>query len=67
MVIERENDTIVIRPNGNINMDAVQKVIDYVNILEIVSQSKGTKEDAAKLADEIDFKWWTANKHRFLP
>lgn len=48
-------------------MDAVQKVIDYVNILDIVSQSKGTEEDATKLANEIDTKWWAVNKHRFLP
>lgn len=67
MVIERENNTIVIRPNGTINMEAVQKVIDYINVLEIVAKSQGTEEQAAQLAREVDNNWWQANKHRFLP
>ncbi len=66
MVIERQNNEIIIRPNGSVNMDAVQKLIDYINVLEIVSENKGTEEEAAELADGIERAWWNDNKHRFL-
>lgn len=67
MVIERLNEDIIIRPAGSINMAAVQKVIDYINVLEIVSQNQGTEEQAAKLAKEVNVGWWEENKHRFIP
>ncbi len=67
MVIERQNENIVITPNPAINMAASQKVIDYINVLEIVAQSKGTEEESAKLAKSANTSWWEENKARFLP
>jgi hypothetical protein len=67
MVIERLNQDIIIRPTTGINMVAVQKVIDYINVLEIAAQNKGTEEQAGELAKEVDANWWKENKHRFLP
>ena len=66
MVIERDNENIIIKASKSINMASVQKLIDYINVLEIASQKQGTEEEAAKLADEVDKKWWQENKHRFL-
>ena len=66
MIIERQNNEIVIRPNGSVNMEAVQKVIDYINVLEIVSQNQGTEEQAIALARDAERTWWTKNRHRFL-
>lgn len=67
MVITRQDKKIIIETNGSINMEAVQRLIDYINVLEITSQNQGTEEQAAELAREIDKNWWTANKSRFLP
>jgi hypothetical protein len=67
MVIERLNQDIIIRPTTGINMIAVQKVIDYINVLEIAAQNKGTEEQAEELAKEVNANWWKENKHRFLP
>ncbi len=66
MVIERQNNEIVIRPNGSVNMEAVQKVIDYINVLEIVAQNQGTESEAGQLANSIEGNWWSKNKRRFL-
>jgi hypothetical protein len=66
MVIERDNENIIIKADKSINMGAVQKLIDYINVLEIASQKQGTEEEAARLAEEVDKKWWLENKHRFL-
>lgn len=67
MVITRQDKKIIIETNGSINMEAVQRLIDYINVLEITSQNQGTEEQAAELAREIDKNWWAANKSRFLP
>ena len=66
MIITRDNDNIIIKANQSINMAAVQQLIDYINVLEIASQKKGSEEEAATLAEEVDKKWWANNKHRFL-
>ena len=66
MVIERTSEGILIKTTASINMKAVQKIIDYFNVLEIVSQAQGTEEQAAELANEVNKKWWAANKHRFI-
>ena len=67
MVIERSNQDIIIRSTTEINMVAVQKVIDYINVLEIAAHNQGTEEQAGKLAKEANANWWKENKHRFLP
>ncbi|HWZ02881.1 MAG TPA: hypothetical protein VNX40_04665 [Mucilaginibacter sp.] len=67
MIIERDNDNIVIRLNAKlISLEEVQKFADYFRVLESNSLNKGTEEEAAALADEVDKKWWTKNKSRFL-
>lgn len=67
MVITRRDRNIIIEANDSINMKAVQKLIDHINILEITSQNQGTEEQAAELARDVEANWWKANKHRFLP
>ena len=67
MVITRQDKNILIETSGSINMEAVQKLIDYINVLEITSRNKGTEEQATELAREIDKGWWSKNKSRFLP
>lgn len=66
MVITRDNNKIIIQAVSSINMDAVQRLIDYINVLEITANNQGTEEQAAALADEIDRNWWAENKNRFL-
>lgn len=67
MIITRRNRSITIETDDSVNMEAVQKVIDYINILEITAQNQGTEEQAAQLARETESIWWQANKNRFLP
>ncbi|MCF0054075.1 hypothetical protein LXM25_28640 [Dyadobacter sp. LJ53] len=67
MVITRQDRNIIIEASDSINMDAVQKVIDYINILEIAAKNQGTEKDASDLAKHVDKNWWAENKSRFLP
>ncbi|MBO0953344.1 hypothetical protein [Fibrella forsythiae] len=67
MVITRVDQTILIQASDSVIMQAIQKLIDYINVLEITAQNQGTEEQAAELARQIDQSWWQANKARFLP
>jgi hypothetical protein len=66
MIIERKEQDIIIKSSGSINMNAVQKVIDYINVLEIVSENKGTEEQAAELAREVNKNWWDQNHDNYI-
>jgi hypothetical protein len=66
MVVEQTEQGILIKTTAPVNMKAVQKIIEYFTVLEIVSRGEGTAEQAAQLADEVDKKWWTENKSRFI-
>jgi len=67
MIIERKDEGLLIKADSDtINMPGVQKLIDYLNVLDITSRNQGTEEQAVEWADEVDSKWWQANKHRFI-
>ena len=67
MVVERQNNEIVIRlPESVLDISEVQRLLDYFRFMESNSKNKGTPEQAAKLAEEVDSKWWLENKHRFI-
>ena len=68
MVIERQNNEIVIRLNSSlIDLEEVQKFVNYFRFLESNASNQGTEEQAAELAREVDTKWWKENRHRFIP
>ena len=66
MVVERQNNEIVIRLPGSMNIDAIQKMVDYFNVMEITSQNQGTEEEAAELARQVNKNWWSQNRHRLI-
>jgi hypothetical protein len=66
MKVERENNEIKISlPDDLLNINEIQKMLDYFRYREISSQSKATQKDADDLADEINKSWWEKNKHSF--
>jgi hypothetical protein len=65
MVIERNSDTITIRLNASlIDMETVQKFVDYFGLLESNAQNKGTQEHADELAYESHKNWLVENQDR---
>jgi hypothetical protein len=65
MTIEQTEQGILIKTTAPVNMKAVQKIIDYFSVMEIVSRNQGTEEQASELSNEVDKKWWQENKDRF--
>jgi len=67
MTIERTADAIIVKLPTNINIEEIQRFLNYLRYKEIVARSKATQEDVDKLAREVNKSWWEKNKHRFLP
>lgn len=68
MQIQRTENELVIRFSNAINIDIeyLQKFLDYLRFLEISSKSSATEEQILELSNEINKSWWQANKHRFV-
>jgi len=68
MQIQRTQDELIIRlPNAvKINIDFIQKFIDYLRFMEISSKSQASEEQILELSDEINQSWWQTNKSKFL-
>ena len=65
MIIERTSNQIVIKVSPEVDSFGFQRIMDYLEYLEITSKSKATQEDADKLADELNENWWAKNRNRF--
>jgi hypothetical protein len=67
MLIERnDSNEITIKISSSIDSFGLQRVIDYVKYLEATASSKAKQSDIDQLADEVNKKWWTKNKKRFV-
>ena len=66
MIIERTSNQIVIRVSQKIDSFGFQRIMDYLDYLEITSKSKATQDDADRLADELNENWWSKNRKRFI-
>lgn len=66
MLIERTNNQIIIKVSPKIDTLGFQRIMDYLEYLEITSNSKATQEDADKLADELNENWWAKNRNKFI-
>lgn len=66
MIIERTSNQIVIKVSPEVDAFGFQRIMDYLDYLEVTSKSKATQEDADKLADALNENWWAKNRNRFI-
>ena len=66
MVFERTAEGIIIKTTAEINLKALQRIIDYFTALEISARAQGKQEQADEFASEVNKKWWAENKRRFI-
>jgi hypothetical protein len=66
MIIEKKDDEIIIRISSNINLEDIQKSLDFIRYKEILSKSKGTQADADALAKKVNNDWWSENKNKYI-
>ena len=67
MTIQRIDNQIIITLPASVNLDGVQRLINYLLYKEATKDSQAKQEDVDKLAREVNKQWWEENKHRFLP
>jgi predicted trehalose synthase len=66
MIIERTDKEILIRIPSSVDVEGVQRIIDYIRYQEVTSKSKATQEAVDKLASDVNRDWWEKNKDTFL-
>jgi hypothetical protein len=66
MVIEQTKEGLLIKTTASYDIKTVQRIIDYMTVLEITAQAQGTQEQADELASEVNKKWWAENKSKFI-
>jgi hypothetical protein len=67
MTIERIDNQIIIKLPGTVDLEGVQRLINFLLYKEATKDSKASQEDVDELAREVNKQWWEENKHRFLP
>lgn len=67
MTIERTSDAIILRLPIDVNIDEIQRFLNYLRYKELISKSKAAQNDADELALEVNKNWWEKNKNKFLP
>jgi hypothetical protein len=67
MVIERTNNQIIITLPDSVDIQGVERLINYLLYKEATKNSQAKQEDVDALAREVNKQWWLENQHRFLP
>jgi hypothetical protein len=66
MLIERTNNEVIIRLPSYVDIEGVQRLVDYLSYKEATSKSKAKQPDVDKLANESKKGWWANNRNRFI-
>ena len=67
MTVERTADAIIVKLPINVDVEGIQRFLNYLRFKEITAKSKATQADADELAKSVNKSWWEKNKNRFLP
>jgi hypothetical protein len=66
MLIEQTPTEIIIRVPADVQIDGLQRLIDFLQYRENVLKSKATQEEIDNLSSEINKDWWLKNKDKFI-
>jgi hypothetical protein len=66
MLVERTNNHITITVTAGVNNFVLQRLIDYVNYIELTSKSKAKQADIDNIADKVNAQWWLKNNKKLI-
>lgn len=66
MLVERKNNEVIVRLDGAIDVDFLQRTLNYLRYLELGAKSKATQAQINKLAKEVKKGWWKKNRDKFI-
>ena len=67
MLIQQTPTEIIIRIPADVQIDGLQRLIDFLQYKEVATKSKATQTEIDELATEVNKNWWSKNKDRFIP
>jgi len=65
MIVERTENEVIIRLPATVETEDLQEFLNYARYQELTSGSKVSQTEVDKFADEVNKKWWAANKSKF--
>ena len=66
MLIERTPTEVIIRLPATVNLEGLQRLVDYLAYKEATSESRASQADVDDLAREVKKGWWSENRTRFI-
>lgn len=66
MNIEKQGNQFVLRVPDTADLEALQRLLNYIEYIQLTKNSKATQEDVDKLSREVNISWWERNKNRLL-
>lgn len=66
MIIERTKKEVIIRLPLNVEIEGLQRFVDYLVYKEATANSKAKQDAVDQLAVEVKKDWWKKNRHRFI-
>ena len=66
MVIERTSEEIIIKLPARMDIDELQRLLNFLLYREATLDSYAKQEDIDKLASDLNKNWWSNNQHRFI-
>lgn len=66
MEIKRNKNEVLFKVSPDIGQQNIERIVDYIEYLELSSNKYTTQEQADQLAEELNENWWNKNKNKFL-
>lgn len=66
MVIEKTNNEILLRLPANMDVEVLQKIVNFLKYKEAVKNSQATEKETNSLAEESKRNWWNENKAKYI-
>lgn len=66
MQIERTDKEIIIRVSSKTDLTGLQRILDFIRVKEIGSESNVSEKEIEDLSKESKSTWWKENKSRFV-
>lgn len=66
MTIQRKGDELIIKLPKNINLEGLQRLIDFIEYNQLTESSVANQKDVDQLSSEVNKSWWEKNKDRLL-
>jgi hypothetical protein len=65
LTIERTSKEIIIRLPADLEINDIQRMLDYLSYKNAIHKSQATSSEIDALAKEVKKGWWEKNKDRF--